>query len=115
MDDESYFTLAHTSINGNDQLYTSNVNVTPANVKYQPIEKVQKKTARLDSFSENGITEPYFVPSGLAVNQKIYLNECIKKRLLPFINLSLVSRFILSAFYYPIDGALRDVFGGKVI
>jgi hypothetical protein len=26
------------------------------------------------------------VPSGLAVNQKIYLNECIKKRLLPFIN-----------------------------
>ena len=50
MDDESYFTLAHTSINGNDQFYTSNVNVTPANVKYQPIEKFQKKTARLDSF-----------------------------------------------------------------
>jgi hypothetical protein len=29
--------------------------------------------------------------------------------------LSLVSRFIPSAFYYPKDGALRDVFGGKVI
>ena len=37
-------------------------------------------------FSENGISQPYFVPSGLAVYQKIYLNKCIKKRLIPFIN-----------------------------
>lgn len=26
------------------------------------------------------------MPSGLAINQKVYLEECIKKRLLPFIN-----------------------------
>jgi hypothetical protein len=83
MDDESYFTFAHTSINGNDRFYTSNVNVT---VKYRLIEKFQKKLLVWIAFSENGITEPYFVPNGLAVNLKIYLNECIKKRLLLFIN-----------------------------
>jgi hypothetical protein len=28
---------------------------------------------------------PFFVPSGLAINQSTYLDECIKKRLIPFI------------------------------
>ena len=32
------------------------------------------------------MSEPYFVPSGLAVNQKVYLEECVKNRLIPFIN-----------------------------
>lgn len=35
--------------------------------------------------SEKGLSKPYFVPSGLSVNQHIYLEECIKKRLIPFI------------------------------
>lgn len=86
IDDEYYFTLAHTSINGNDRFYTSDLKSTPADIKYQPIEKFQKKLLVWIAFSEKGISDPYFVPSGLAVNQKIYLNECIKKRLMPFIN-----------------------------
>ena len=38
------------------------------------------------AISENGLSEPYFRSSKLAVEQTIYQNECIKKRLLPFIN-----------------------------
>ena len=34
---------------------------------------------------EKGLSKPYFVPSGLAINQYTYLDECIKKRLIPFI------------------------------
>ena len=37
------------------------------------------------AISQRGISEPYFVPSGLAVNQHVYLGECIKKRLEPMI------------------------------
>lgn len=33
-----------------------------------------------------GVSQAYFVPSGMAVNQKVYLKECIQKRLIPFIN-----------------------------
>jgi hypothetical protein len=32
-----------------------------------------------------GMSQIYTRPSGLAVNQEIYLNECIIKRLMPFI------------------------------
>ena len=35
--------------------------------------------------SQKGISKPYFVPSGLGINQHIYLKECIQKRLIPFI------------------------------
>ncbi len=36
--------------------------------------------------SERELYRPFFVPSGLAVNKKIYEEECIEKRLVPFIN-----------------------------
>ena len=85
MDDESYFTLAHTSINGNDRFYTSDFDSTPASVKYTQTEKFKKKLLVYVCFSEKGIAKPYFIPSGLAVNQTIYLEECIKKTLIPFI------------------------------
>ena len=35
--------------------------------------------------SDKGVSQAYFVPSGLAINQNIYLEQCIKKRLVPFI------------------------------
>ena len=85
MYDESYFTLAHTSINGNDRFYTSDFDSTPAMVKYSPTAKYEKKILVYVCFSEKGISKPYFVPSGVAVNQKVYLEECFKKKLIPFI------------------------------
>ena len=85
MDDESYFTLSHTNINGNGQFYSSDISQTPASVKYKSVTKFQKKMLVWSCFSEKGISSPYIVPSGLAVNQKVYLEEMIKKRLIPFI------------------------------
>ena len=85
MDDESYFTLQHTSINGNGRFYTSDISKTPPSVKYKQVDKFPKKLLVWFCFSEEGMSPPFFVPSGLAINQYIYLDECIKKRLIPFI------------------------------
>ena len=85
MDDESYFTLGHSTINGNNFFYSSNKKQTLPSVKYATKSKFEKKLLVWIAISEKGITTPYFVPSGLAVNQKIYLEHCIQKRLIPFI------------------------------
>jgi len=86
LDDESYFTLAHSTINGNDNFYSSDISKTPASVKYRENAKFEKKLLVWVCASEKGISKPYFVPSGLAVNKNVYLEQCVKKRLLPFIN-----------------------------
>jgi hypothetical protein len=85
MDDESYFTLNHANINGNNIFYTSNINNASSSIKFQPTAKFQKKLLVWICFSENGISKPFFLPSGLAINQKVYLEDCIKKKLIPFI------------------------------
>ena len=86
LDDESYFTLTHSTINGNDNFYSSNIQETPSSVKYRKVSKFEQKILVWIAFSSEGISEPFFVPSGLAINQKVYLRECIQKRLIPFIN-----------------------------
>lgn len=85
IDDESYFTLAHSTINGNDNFYSSHVKETPASVKYRPTAKFEQKILVWLCFSDKGVSKAYFVPSGLAINQNTYLEQCIKKRLIPFI------------------------------
>ena len=39
------------------------------------------------AISDQGISDPYFVPSSLSINLKICVEEYIKKRLLAFIDL----------------------------
>jgi hypothetical protein len=86
IDDESYFTLSHSTLPGNDRFYSSDIQKTPRDVKYKFKSKHEKKILVCFAISPKGMSEPYFVPSGLAVNQKVYLEECVKKRLIPFIN-----------------------------
>lgn len=85
VDDECYFTLAHSTINGNDNFYSSNAAQSPPSVKYQEKAKFEQKILLWICASEKGLSKPYFVPSGLAVNQNTYLEKCVKKRLVPFI------------------------------
>jgi hypothetical protein len=85
IDDESYFTLKHSTMNGNNNFYSSDVKETPANVKYRKVAKYEPKLLVWLCISDKGISKPFFVPSGLAVNQKVYLEQCIIKRLVPFI------------------------------
>lgn len=86
MDDESYFTFSGSTCSGNRSFYSNDVTDTPAEHKYRTKAKYEKKLLVWLCFSEKGFAQPYFLPSGLAVNQKIYLDECIVKRLIPFIN-----------------------------
>ena len=85
MDDESYFTLDHISIKGYNYFYTSDIEKTPDNVKYSPKAKFGQNLFVWISISERGITKPYFLSFGMEIDQKIYFNECIIKKLVPFI------------------------------
>ena len=86
LDDESYFTLTHSTINGNNIFYSSDRNETPSSVKYRKNLKFEPKVLVWIAASEKGLSEPFFVSSGLAVNQFIYKKDCIEERLVPFIN-----------------------------
>jgi hypothetical protein len=83
IDDEKYFTLSHTS---NDSFFSSpNKSKTPENVSHKYKSKFEPKLMFWIAISANGLSKPYFRKSGLAVNQSTYLNDCIKRRLIPFI------------------------------
>ena len=85
LDDESYFTLSHSTISGNKFFYSSDVSLTPANVKYATKAKYEDKLLVWLAMSRKGISKLFITPSGLAINQHIYKEECINKRLIPFI------------------------------
>ena len=84
LDDESYFTLSHGKINGNDIFYTSNIDATPASTKYTPVKKFEQKLLVWLVISERGISAPIIRKSGLAVNKTVYL-DFIKRGVIPFI------------------------------
>lgn len=85
LDDESYFPLSKTHVPGNDRFYTKDKASTPPSVKYKFKHKFEKKVMLYIAISERGVSKPWFKPSGLAINQDIYQNQCLKKILLPFI------------------------------
>ena len=58
LDDESYFTLSHGKIKGNDKFYTSNIAATPASIKYTPVKKLEQKLLVWLVISERGISAP---------------------------------------------------------
>ena len=70
MDDESYFTLSRSSINGNGYFYSSDKTETPAKVKYSPKSKFEKKVLVWIAASAKGLSKPYIQQSGMAIDQK---------------------------------------------
>ena len=86
MDYESYFTLANTTLAGNYRFYSSNLEKTPDSVKYKYKAKFEKKLLVWIAISPAGMTSPIFFQSGLAINQDVYLEKCIKAKLIPFIH-----------------------------
>lgn len=85
IDDESYFTLSHSTLSGNRGFYSSDKSATPPSQKYQTKTKFEQKLLVWLAISPRGISKVFIVPSGMAINQKIYKEECIQKRLIPFI------------------------------
>jgi len=86
MDDESYFTLSNSTLTGNNTYYSSDRRLTPADVSYWEKAKFEEKLLLWIVVSSKGIGQVYIAPSKQAINQHVYLEECIKKRLVPFIN-----------------------------
>lgn len=85
LDDESYFTFSCSNLTGLDGFYTSNLSSAPNEVRYAKKKKFEQKVLVWLAISPRGISQPFICNSGLAINADRYLNECIKRKLIPFI------------------------------
>jgi hypothetical protein len=85
MDDESYFTLQHHSMPGNSYYYSTARGDAPDHLQFADTKKFEEKLMIWLAISEEGISQPFFKPSGIAVNKEVYSSECIERRLVPFI------------------------------
>ena len=74
LDDESYFTKTHSTSNGND---SGNIDFAPANVKFRKNHKYEKKLLVWIAMSPRGISEPFIMASGNAVDQFVYRDNCL--------------------------------------
>ncbi|CAF4016204.1 unnamed protein product [Rotaria magnacalcarata] len=84
MDDERYFGLSGDNVQSNQRYYTANALTTPTDLKYKK-KKYSPKTLVWMAISSKGVSNIYVHKSVDAIGEKIYLNECINKRMLPFI------------------------------
>ena len=69
LDDESYFAKTHSTINGNDNLYSEKIDFAPTKVKFRRKHKNEKKLLVWIAMSPRGISEPFIMTSGNAVVQ----------------------------------------------
>ena len=87
IDDKKYFCFAGDNMPGNSGYYTNNKKTCPESVRFIGKEKFPKKLLNWIAISDSGISEPLFRTSkAMAINSSIYINECLEKRLLPFIH-----------------------------
>ena len=84
LDDESFFTKTHSTINGNDNFYSDNIDFAPAKAKLRRKHKYEKKLLVWIAMSPRGISEPFIMASGNAVDQFVYRDRCLAPRLLSF-------------------------------
>ncbi|XP_065660384.1 uncharacterized protein LOC136084198 [Hydra vulgaris] len=64
-----------------------NKKTCPESVRFIGKEKFPKKLLMWIAISDRGMSEPLFRTSkAVAINSSIYINECLEKRLLPFIH-----------------------------
>ena len=85
MDDEKYFLLHNESIAANRDFYTSDQSAAPPEIKFKSTQKFEPKILVWIATSESDISTPFFTEQQQAVTQTTSLNECIKARLMPFI------------------------------
>ena len=85
MDDEKYFSFAG-DIASNRSYYTTNPSATPSHIKFKRRMKFAPKLLVWMAISPKGISRVYLHRSKTAIGTETYLNECIRKRLIPFID-----------------------------
>jgi len=85
MDDESYFSFDGFDQPKNRGYYASNNSAVDIEVKYKRREKFPTKLLVWIAISNKGCSDVFFLPKNGSINSEIYTNECILKRLLPFL------------------------------
>ena len=71
------FAKTHSTMNGNDNFYLDIIDFTPANVKFRRKHKYEKKLLVWIAMSPRGISEPFIMASGNAVDQFVYRDNCL--------------------------------------
>ena len=72
-DDESYFTLSHSTINSNDGFYTNVVCTAPATVKFRTKKKFEEKALVWIALGPKDLSKPLIMRSGLSISAERYL------------------------------------------
>ena len=85
LDDESYFTLDNSEINGNNNFYSNDVSSTPNDVKYNPKQKFAQKLLEWIAIRSQYMRLPFIAPSKLSITDEIHTNECLRNIFVPFI------------------------------
>lgn len=85
LDDEKYFPLSASHIPGNNIFYFRDPKSAPAEIKFKISKKFKPKLMLWIAISNKGISASFFQKGGLVINQRIYINKCLKSRLLPSI------------------------------
>ena len=86
VDDEKYFTFCANNMPGNVGYYTDNKQACPESVRFASETKYPPKILVWISISERGLSRPPFrCQKSAAINSEIYINECLRPRLLPFL------------------------------
>lgn len=66
--------------------YSTDPSAAPLSIKFIKKTKFEEKVMIWMAVSSQGVSSVYVHRSKKGIGQDVYLNECIKKRLLPFIN-----------------------------
>ncbi|MEE4248748.1 MAG: hypothetical protein V2I33_25500 [Kangiellaceae bacterium] len=86
MDDESYFTLTHSSIPSNQYYYATSRGDAEEEQKFSHRQKFEAKVLVWIAISDRGLSQAFFQPSGFAITKEVYSDECITRRLVPFLS-----------------------------
>ena len=85
LDDEKYFDFSGDNVQCNQRFYITDPSTTPSDIKYKKKKKFAPKLLIWMAMSSKGVSNVYVHKSKQAITTDIYLNECINKKLLPFI------------------------------
>lgn len=86
IDYKSYFRLSNSDLSGNAGYYTLDSKQTPDSVKLKRVAKYEQKLLVWVAISTSGMSRHFIVLSGQAVNRTVYIEKCLKARLIPYIN-----------------------------
>ena len=86
LDDEKFFTLTGDKMIGNRFFYSTDPTGAAADIKFRGRKKFELKIRVWMAISSKSVSDMYVHKSKQTIRQNTYLNQCINKRLLPFID-----------------------------